>query len=238
MRNSILFAVLTAATTTYAQGSANIFNHCTFPVSLWAVDAQRNPQSPSTIAPGSSYSEQYHTLPSGGVSLKLTNGNSVASPITQFEYTAAGGFIWYDVSNVNCVGLACPFESYGMHMDTTDPSCPVRTCNPNEAPCIGAYTNYNDDWNSLSCSPGSNINLYLCTTTAGAPAAPAPAAPAAPASIPSKVANAAPASPPAVASSTPKAVMEAVAAVQPGLAKLRARHLLSHQQMRRHMHQH
>jgi Blastomyces yeast-phase-specific protein len=224
---SLALAALAAAGTAHAQGSAYIYNYCNTPVNLWAVDAERNPQSPSPIANGSSYSEVYQTLASGGVSLKIGFGSSLydGSAITQFEYTLTGGFIWYDISNVNCQGNACPFAGTGMHLETSDPTCPARTCTAGEVPCSGAYTNYNDDWNSLACGPSSDIKLYLCATgdSAPAPAAPAPApAAAAPAAV----------APPAAASSAASVIkMEAI--TERGLA---AREV--HRHMRRHMHSH
>jgi hypothetical protein len=225
-----LAAVAALAGTAQAQ-TAYIYNYCNAPINLWAVDAQRNPQSPTPIASGSSYSEGYHTLATGGVSLKLGWGASLydGSPITQFEYTLTGGFIWYDISNVNCNADACPFANTGMHLETSDPTCPARTCSAGEVPCSGAYTVYNDDWNSLACGPSSDIKLYLCTTSASAPAA--PAAPAASAAA-SPSASAAPA---AASSSVPVVKMEAIMG-----RKLAARDdgLRMHRHMRRHMHSH
>src|SRR6201989_3317837 len=106
-----LAAVAAYISTVSATGSAIIYNYCDFPVNLWAVDAERNPQSPTTIPKGGQYSEQYHSLASGGVSLKLSLETSLYGgfPITQFEYTLQGGFIWYDGSNVNCAVTNCPF---------------------------------------------------------------------------------------------------------------------------------
>lgn len=226
---SLTLAAAAALAGTAKAQSAYIYNYCNAPINLWAVDAQRNPQSPTPIANGSSYSEGYHTLASGGVSLKLGWGSSLydGSAITQFEYTLTGGFIWYDISNVNCQGTACPFANTGMHLETSDPTCPSRTCSAGEVPCSGAYTVYNDDWNSLACGPSSDIKLYLCTTS---DAAPAPAAPPAPAAA----SPSASAAPPA-ASSTVPVVMEAIMG-----RKLAARDdgLRMHRHMRRHMHSH
>jgi hypothetical protein len=230
---SLALAAAALAGAAQAQGSAFIYNYCDAPINLWAVDANRNPQSPTPIANGSSYSEAYHTLATGGVSLKLGWGSSLydGSAITQFEYTLTGGWIWYDISNVNCQGTACPFANTGMHLETTDPTCPSRTCSAGEVPCSGAYTNYNDDWNSLACGPTSNIELYLCSTTNGPPAGAAPPPAAAAASAPASPAAAAPA-----ATSSVAVVMEKIM----DRRKLAARDdgLRMHRHMRRHMHSH
>jgi hypothetical protein len=235
-----LAAVAACVSTVSATGSATIFNYCTFPVSLWAVDAERNPQSPTTIPAGGQYSEQYHSLTTGGVSLKLSLGNSLytGDPITQFEYTLTGGFIWYDGSNVNCAVNNCPFYSYGVFLDTTDPSCPQRTCLPSQE-CNGFYNNFNDDWNSLACGPDASIQLYLCSTSASAPAPPAPApASSSAAAVPAPVANAVEVS----ASPTSSAIyrMEAlhVPASSTTFKKLAVREpsAAAHFHMRRHSH--
>jgi hypothetical protein len=238
-----LAAFAAGVSTVSATGSAVIFNYCSFPVSLWAVDAERNPQSPTTIPAGGQYSEPYHSLTTGGVSLKLSLGTSLytGDPITQFEYTLTGGFIWYDGSNVNCNVNNCPFYPYGIFLDTTVSTCPQRTCLPSQK-CDGFYNNFNDDWNSLACQPDASIQLYLCSTSAGAPAAPAAApAPAATSSsaaaLPAPVANAVEVS--SAPSSSPVYRMEAlhVPASATTLRKLAVREPNpAHFHMRRHSH--
>jgi hypothetical protein len=197
-------AAFAVAARTAEAASANIYNHCSFDTYLWAVDASRNPSSPTVIPAGGSYSEPYHSPATGGVSLKLSTTQSMIT-VTQFEYTLAGGFIWYDGSNVNCAGDACPFVNQGIYLATSNPSCPTRTCAPGEAPCTGFYTLYNDDINSLSCDPSADISMYLCSNSASAPAAaPAPPAPAAPS-------PAAVSAPPSIPSAAPSKIeMEAI----------------------------
>ena len=164
--------------------TAYIYNYCNAPINLWAVDAQRNPQSPTPIANGSSYSEGYHTLATGGVSLKLGWGSSLydGSPITQFEYTLTGGFIWYDISSTSTATPdACPFANTGTCTSRRRTRlCLARTCSAGEVPCSGAYTVYNDDWNSLACGPSSDIRS--CTSARRAP--PRPPRPPRPAACP------------------------------------------------------
>ncbi|KIW05976.1 uncharacterized protein PV09_03160 [Verruconis gallopava] len=164
-------AVLASAfTSVNALGSAIINNNCAFPVYMWAVDAERNPSQPTVIAAGGSYSEQYHVLSSGGVSLKLSTSTS-SEYITQFEYTvqsfASQPFVWYDGSDVNCSGSNCPFYNYGINLKTTNPSCPTRDC-PVGQPCTGFYLYYNDDVNSLSCDDSADTIMTLCSVNTGA----------------------------------------------------------------------
>lgn len=164
-----LTALAAAVSSVNALGSAIINNNCAFPVYMWAVDAQRNPSSPTTIAPGGTYSEGYHTPSSGGVSLKLSTTTSLQY-VTQFEYTVqsylSNPFVWYDGSNVNCVDSECPFWSYGINLKTSVSSCPTRDCPINQV-CSGFYTVYNDDVNSLSCDDTADVIMTLCSVNGG-----------------------------------------------------------------------
>jgi len=256
MRNTIILGALAASIQTVSAAQAYVKNYCNFDVSLWPVDQDRRTPSPVTLkAGGGDYSEQYHTPLAGGVSLKLAPGSSNAVPITQFEYTLIGGFIWYDGSNVDCTVTNCPFYEYGIYMDTSDPSCPTRTCLPNQR-CDGFYNLYNDDINSLACQPGADIHMYLCATSPNGPSGAAPVS-SAPAAISSAAApsstptSAAPLDKPSAsesavpdASSTPVYRMEAlhVATTIPTTLKKklipRETPLVErHAHMRRHFHQ-
>lgn len=188
MRNTVILGALAASIQTVSAAQAYVKNYCNFDVTLWAVDQDRRTPAPVVLkAGGGEYSEPYHTPTAGGVSLKLAPGSSNAVPITQFEYTLIGGFIWYDGSNVDCSVTNCPFYQWGIHMDTTDPSCPTRTCTPNER-CDGFYNLFNDDINSLACAPEAGINMYLCATSPNGPSgASAPAVSALPAASSSAV---------------------------------------------------
>jgi len=252
MRNTIILGALAASIQTVSAAQAYVKNYCSFDVTLWPVDQDRRTPAPITLkAGGGDYSEEYHTPLAGGVSLKLAPGSSNAVPITQFEYTLIGGFIWYDGSNVDCSVTNCPFYQYGIYMDTSDPSCPTRTCLPNQR-CDGFYNLFNDDINSLACQPGADIHMYLCATSPNGPSgAPAPAvsAPAAissaaavPTSSPTSVAHGKPASileSTAPDASTPVFRMEALH-VATTLKKLIPREtplVERHAHMRRHFHQ-
>lgn len=148
-------------------GKANIYNKCDFDVTAWSVTSV--PQSVGDaihIKAGSSYSEEYKQVASGGVSLKIVNTTEATVPpqahIMQFEYTDASGNIWYDISNVDCSGDSCPFARYGWYMDSSDASCPTRSCEADAEACTGAYLVWNDDINTLACGNSQDISLYLC----------------------------------------------------------------------------
>jgi hypothetical protein len=206
---AVAVASLASLATTVHAASANIYNYCSFQVYLWPTDFDRWPSNPTVIAPGGSFSEVYHQPSNGGgVSLKL-NTVPQLSVITQFEYTLTGGFIWYDGSNVDCAATACPFFPYGAYLETSDPSCPTRTCSPGQV-CTGFYQYPSDDINSLACQPNADVNLYLCATSPGAPPAPSPTTTAAPA--PTTTTSTPP--PPPPPSTTTTAVPSASAVVQ------------------------
>src|ERR1700761_7386302 len=164
---ALMFAILAALVINVQAQCASIFNYCNFDVYLWPVDFDR-PGFLSTINPGGSYYEGYHTPSNGGgVSLKLNTVQNLVN-ITQFEYTLnlTQGLIFYDGSNVNCNGTYCPFYEYGAYLDASDPSCPNRTCTPG-ANCTGFYMYPTDDMNTLACESNANISLYLCVTNPG-----------------------------------------------------------------------
>jgi hypothetical protein len=269
MKYSITLAALAA---TVSAGTATVKSLCGAPVYLYAVDAQRNPgQADKVLNYGDTYTEDYHTPSTGGVSLKLSRTpNLIDGTISQFEYTLTGGgfpFIWYDGSNVNCQGSACPFYANGVYMSTSLGSCPTRTCTPGQV-CTGFYNLFNDDVNSLSCDPTSSITMVLCSTDGVTPSSaekglfpnllgavasivgdvlnPAPAAATTPALKP-VVANevAVPTSSAAAATPTPSAgpvfQMEALhVAVAPAASSNKHRRALQnrHAHMRRHAHAH
>jgi len=159
---TVVSAVLALATGV-AASSASVHNDCKEDVYLWSVSSDKTSQM-ITIAPGSDYSETYQTPSVGGVSLKLNLNQTCDGSISQFEYTLAGGSIWYDMSNVNCVGEACPFAPYGWYLNSGK-DCPTRSCDAGADVCTGAYNAYNDDVNTLSCADTSDISLYLCTSS-------------------------------------------------------------------------
>jgi hypothetical protein len=163
-------AFAAAVNTVQALGNAIIYNQCSFDTYVWPVDSDRNPSTPDTIKANSKWSEAYYTPTAGGVSLKIALGSSLpdsTTTITQFEYTIAAylgtPYVWYDGSNVNCEGTACPFEPYGLNLISSNSACPTRNCTANAGDCPGFYQVYNDDVNTLSCDDSADTVLYLCS---------------------------------------------------------------------------
>jgi len=163
---TVATAALLAAVPVAQAAQATIYNHCSFPVYLWSVSADHSSEMITLKSHTGSYNETYQTPSVGGVSLKLSKTESCGNPnpITQFEYTLAGGSIWYDISNVNCATTSCPFQPTGMYLMSGE-GCPTRSCKAGLPTCSGAYTASNDDQNSLSCTESADIDLYLCTSS-------------------------------------------------------------------------
>lgn len=158
-------ALLASLPAAYA-GKAKIYNHCDFPVYSWSVDTENNPQESTVIeSNGGSYEEEFRRPASGGVSIKLAPTDDVYTPITQLEYTVNYD-LWYDVSNVDCTGVECPFQKHGLYLESGS-GCPTVSCTPGNLTCHGAYTLWDDNWASLCCTEAeSDVSLYLCRTSA------------------------------------------------------------------------
>ncbi|KAF2835983.1 hypothetical protein M501DRAFT_277294 [Patellaria atrata CBS 101060] len=146
-------------------GRAIVINQCDFDVYLWSIDADRVSSKPTTCITksGGTYEERYRVPSTGGVSMKLAKADHLGPDvhITQFEYTLAGN-IWYDISNVDCTTVACPFQSYGMTMRAGS-GCPVVRCHAGDMTCREAYTEWNDDWASKACDATSDVVMTLCS---------------------------------------------------------------------------
>jgi len=163
---TVATAALLAAVPVAQAAQAKIYNTCSFPVYLWSVTADHSSEMITLKSHTGSYNETYQTPSVGGVSLKLSKTESCGdpTPITQFEYTLAASTIWYDISNVNCATTSCPFEANGMYLMSGE-GCPTRSCEAGQPTCAGAYTDSNDNQNSLSCTDSADIDLYLCTSS-------------------------------------------------------------------------
>ena len=163
---TVATVALLAAVPVAQAGQAKIYNTCSFPVYLWSVTADQSSDMITLESHTGSYNETYQTPSVGGVSLKLSKTESCGdpTPITQFEYTLAAGTIWYDISNVNCATTSCPFEANGMYLMSGE-GCPTRSCEAGQPTCAGAYTDSEDNQNSLSCTGSADIDLYLCTSS-------------------------------------------------------------------------
>lgn len=255
---NVVATLIAAAATASAQGTAQIVNHCEFETYLWAVDAERNPSSPTIIGPGETYSEQYHTPSYGGVSMKISKSNDLTI-VTQLEYTI-GDQLYYDGSNINCQTANCPFWEYNMYIESSESSCPARPC-PAQTACPGFYQQPDDNEDTLACSISSNTILHLCVPQSILPTAgdsvnldisgligssgssSSQSSPAASPAAPAKSSSAAPSpSPKATTTQKPQLNERPVATTFVTVTQTEAAHHRQareiHAHARRHMHQH
>ena len=162
---TIAAAALAIAAPLVEAANAIVYNKCKFPVYLWSVSSDRAPGAPVVLAANSGkYSEAYQTPSKGGVSIKIATSGNVGGPISQFEYTLDSK-IWYDISNINCKGTACPFQPFGMYLHSGS-GCPTVSCPGGEPLCSGAYNNPDDNWASLACNAQADTTVFLCAASA------------------------------------------------------------------------
>lgn len=110
-------------------GNAILSNRCDY--DIWVSSVSGSHETACTrVAAGSSYNE---TLYPSGTSLKISKTDSIKNgEQTQFEYTIAGGKIWYDISFVNCAdgesASNCPGHAEGLSMRGSGSGCSAASC--------------------------------------------------------------------------------------------------------------
>ncbi|OJD31708.1 bys1 family protein [Diplodia corticola] len=159
-------ALLAALPSVMAVGKAVVVNNCDEAVNVWTADTERGQLGPESLKAGGTWSEEYHMVgdgssTNGGVSIKLSTTDSCEGAITQYEYTYSSSGdpdLWYDISNVNCKGDACPFYTGGFYLDASTPV----DCGPLTALCDAVYNLWNDDKATHGTESTSDTTLYLC----------------------------------------------------------------------------
>ncbi|EUC42829.1 hypothetical protein COCMIDRAFT_102510 [Bipolaris oryzae ATCC 44560] len=110
-------------------GNAILTNRCSY--DIWVSSVGGTHQTPCTLVPArTQYTEVLYNT---GTSLKISSTDSIKNgEHTQFEYSIAGGKIWYDISFVNCAegdsASACPGHAEGLAMRGTDDQCSAADC--------------------------------------------------------------------------------------------------------------
>ena len=146
-------------------GKASVLNKCPFETYVYVCGQGHGSSPPSctaiqTLAAGSgTYSETYISFVGDGRSIKVgRTGGEGAKPILQLEYTNAGSYVNYDVSDVN----GNPFGSAGgFTLTTSDASCFHAKCPPPSTSCPGLFT---DPTNGTphDCGLSNDIGVTLC----------------------------------------------------------------------------
>ncbi|KAK7553118.1 hypothetical protein JOL62DRAFT_104693 [Phyllosticta paracitricarpa] len=166
LKTSTVAAALLAVAPIASAGSAGVINNCHYDVNLWTADTERGQKGPFSLPAGETWSEEYYMVGTGaslngGVSIKLSTSDDCEGAITQFEYTYSSDGspdLWYDISNVNCKGTACPFFVDGFYLDG-----PTKvSCGPATAVCDAVYNVWNDDTATHGTSSNKDLTLYLC----------------------------------------------------------------------------
>lgn len=167
MQPITISAALLAALPAAMAGSAIVVNNCASNVNVWTADTERGQLGPDVIKKnGGTWSEEYYMVGDGssnhgGVSLKLSTTDSCEGAITQYEYTLSSDGspdLWYDISNVNCKGEACPFYTDGFYLDAPT----AVDCGPLTALCDAVYNLFNDDTATHGTESTNDLTLYLC----------------------------------------------------------------------------
>ncbi|KAE8381860.1 hypothetical protein BDV26DRAFT_254764 [Aspergillus bertholletiae] len=81
------------------------------------------------------------------------------SSVLQFEYTADGDTLYWDLSSIN-LDSDSEFITAGFAATPNDSSCTAATCSAGDTDCADSYQEP-DDTNTNSCSSSAGITLTL-----------------------------------------------------------------------------
>lgn len=145
---------------------ARVENHCPFPVYLRSVQQLILEPSPVyQIDPGQAYSEIFKPVDNGtGVSIKISRGQSVIGPITQFEYSFVPQQtpnLFYDLSDIND-GNPRQFCDFGLALYPYSPEFSPIICPADcRRSCSQVYNKFDDD-SATRGSHEDSLTLILC----------------------------------------------------------------------------
>lgn len=172
MRSIAGYSALLAFATSTLAGRATVVNNCGFDVSYKVVGPGTSGNIKPLPLPKSGYSQSF----AQSISVKLykssdlNSGKSIDSvPVSQFEFSADTGKVYYDISNIN----GNPFMAEGTrHKPTTlqppgfENSCVEVDCPAGAATCTAAY-NQPDDVRTKVCPDTDDLTFTLCSGNAG-----------------------------------------------------------------------
>lgn len=165
---------------------AKVVNRCSYDVYLWSIEKELgcNSDVAFKLGQGETYTENYRSNTSGGVSIKMSKTDTCGGKdITQLEYKintcadSASGCVqgnFLDMSFVDCTDNLdeCPGRTDGFYMKTGNSNgkflsavnnehCPIfNVYNAEEAAKV-SYINW-DDRQTKYCNEDANMELYLC----------------------------------------------------------------------------
>jgi len=155
-------------------GKVVLTNRCDYDVYVWSVGANHN-DGPMKVSARDQREEPFYNT---GTALKISDSTELLNgQHTQFEYSLAGGQLWYDISFVNCAqgegASSCPGHADGLKMWGSDSKCGQADCAPGSyCPSQSYYVDQpliklGIDEPVFSCplSLGSNVDLYMVVCT-------------------------------------------------------------------------
>lgn len=156
-------------------GGVTLMNNCPNTIYTFTYTGESGLVHQSNgIAPGEWYWEPFQQpAPPYGATVKLGAVEDGSGAITQLEYSMGPqpGFLWYDISNVNCGPTSasstapCPFLNGGMNLRVDNPACPTATCASGDIDCHDAYNLPGDNWATKGCEYGNNnLVLFMCSS--------------------------------------------------------------------------
>ncbi|KAJ5095582.1 hypothetical protein NUU61_004938 [Penicillium alfredii] len=142
-----------------------IINNLNQDIYAWSVDTtSKEPAKMITLsAHGGTYVENYRTLASGGVSIKLATEPS-QDDVLQFEYTPTAEQIFWDLSCINMKTGGSKFTQLGYNVKPSSiipGSCPEVNCAAGNSHCEGAYNVWNDDHATHGCPLNTGLTMTI-----------------------------------------------------------------------------
>jgi hypothetical protein len=142
-------------------GGVKITNHLKQDVYAWSVDGGVGPME-TIKSNGGVYDEKWRTNPNGGgISIKLAL-DQAQHDVLQFEYTAAGDTIFWDVSCID-MDSSNKFTSFGFAVQPSNESsnCPKAICKAGDTACSAAYLVPTDDHATHGCPIDTALELTI-----------------------------------------------------------------------------
>ena len=144
-----------------SDGGVQIKNNLDFNVYLWSVGSTADNEMHTLSPNGGTYSEEWQTPESGGVSIKLATKPD-QSDVLQYEYTVGGDLIYWDLSVIN-MGKDSEFTKFGFAVEPSKPGgdCPSAVCKAGDTSCSDAYLIPTDDHATHGCPVDTAFTLEI-----------------------------------------------------------------------------
>jgi hypothetical protein len=126
---------------------------------MWIFDSPVTPKM-ETLAAGQELGHDWRINPDGGgVSIKVSTVPDISN-VVQYEYTVAGGTIFWDLSLINMNLLAIVgnlLPALGFQVTSPESSCLSVVCQAGIIQCPAAYLFPSDDHATHGCPVNTNM---------------------------------------------------------------------------------